>query len=173
MQDKLQALRIGVDDYLLKPFDEQELLARIANLLHNYTQRSAAVVDTTPETIAETEVEVETTPPNITDAGQQWLGKVEALVLEGIQNPGLSVEYLAKELDTSRSTFLRQLKRLTGLTPTQYIDEIRFSTARRLLENREVDSVKATAYSVGFTQVEHFSRMFHKRYGKYPSAYLI
>ncbi|MBK6947546.1 MAG: response regulator, partial [Haliscomenobacter sp.] len=37
--DKLKALRIGVDDYLLKPFDEEELLARIANLLRNRVHR--------------------------------------------------------------------------------------------------------------------------------------
>jgi DNA-binding response OmpR family regulator len=33
VRDKLRALRIGVDDYLTKPFDEEELLARIENLL--------------------------------------------------------------------------------------------------------------------------------------------
>jgi AraC-like DNA-binding protein len=73
----------------------------------------------------------------------------------------------------SRSTFQRLLKRLTGLTPGQYMDEIRFNAARRMLETKEVDSVKAAAYSVGFNQVEHFSRNFHKRFGKYPSAYLV
>ncbi|MBK9337871.1 MAG: response regulator [Lewinellaceae bacterium] len=41
-QDKLKALRIGVDDYLLKPFDEEELLVRIENLLRNAANRQAA-----------------------------------------------------------------------------------------------------------------------------------
>ncbi|MCB0632694.1 MAG: tetratricopeptide repeat protein, partial [Lewinella sp.] len=35
MKDKLKALRIGVDDYLLKPFVEEELISRIQNLLRN------------------------------------------------------------------------------------------------------------------------------------------
>ena len=35
LQDKLKALRIGVDAYLVKPFEEEELFARIENLLHN------------------------------------------------------------------------------------------------------------------------------------------
>ena len=35
MQDTLKALRVGVDDCLLKPFDEEELLARIENLIAN------------------------------------------------------------------------------------------------------------------------------------------
>ena len=37
--DKLKALRIGVDDYLTKPFEEEELLARVHNVLTNYTAR--------------------------------------------------------------------------------------------------------------------------------------
>ncbi|MBK9335630.1 MAG: response regulator [Lewinellaceae bacterium] len=39
LRDKLRALRIGVDDYLLKPFEEDELLARVENLLQNYSNR--------------------------------------------------------------------------------------------------------------------------------------
>lgn len=59
-----------------------------------------------------------------------------------------------------------------GLSLAQYLDEIRFSQARTLLETRTVQSVKAAAYEVGFTQVEHFSRNFRQRFGRYPSEYL-
>jgi DNA-binding response OmpR family regulator len=38
---KIRALRIGVDDYVTKPFQEEELLVRIANLLKNYDERRA------------------------------------------------------------------------------------------------------------------------------------
>jgi len=40
IRDKLKALRIGVDDYILKPFVEEELLARIENLLRHRAMRS-------------------------------------------------------------------------------------------------------------------------------------
>lgn len=175
MQDKLQALRIGVDDYLLKPFDEQELLARIDNLLANYALRNktAETEGSEPEIYTPDTIEPagDTT---VTPAGQQeWLQKLEALIIANMAQPGLNVDLLATEMALSRSTFQRLLKRLTGLTPGQYMDEIRFNAARRMLETKEVDSVKAAAYSVGFNQVEHFSRNFHKRFGKYPSAYLV
>ena len=32
IQDKLELLRLGIDDYITKPFNEKELLARIDNL---------------------------------------------------------------------------------------------------------------------------------------------
>ncbi|MFQ5447139.1 MAG: ATP-binding protein, partial [Saprospiraceae bacterium] len=53
ISDKLKALRIGVDDYLLKPFEEEELLVRIDNLLKNYQKRRQFVQpaeDLKPET---------------------------------------------------------------------------------------------------------------------------
>ena len=39
MADKLTALRIGVDDYLVKPFNEEELTLRIQYLLDNKENR--------------------------------------------------------------------------------------------------------------------------------------
>ena len=35
LKDKLKALRIGVDDYMTKPFEEEELMARVENLLRH------------------------------------------------------------------------------------------------------------------------------------------
>jgi DNA-binding response OmpR family regulator len=50
VRDKLRALSIGVDDYLLKPFDEEELLVRIENLLKNQAaRRSVAITEVEPE----------------------------------------------------------------------------------------------------------------------------
>ena len=49
-KDKLKALRIGVDDYLTKPFDEEELLVRIENLLDNQAVRKESVLAIEPET---------------------------------------------------------------------------------------------------------------------------
>ena len=43
---------------------------------------------------------------------------------------------LAHEFALSESTLLRQLKRLTGLSPIQYVQEVRLESARRLLESR-------------------------------------
>jgi len=39
-KDKLKALRIGVDDYILKPFQEEELIVRVSNLIKNISERT-------------------------------------------------------------------------------------------------------------------------------------
>ncbi len=164
LKDKLRALRTGVDDYLLKPFEEEELLVRVGNLLGNYRNRKPAETEDTEE-IAETP---ENSSQFSTD-DQTWLENLEAVVNRRLGDFNLTAEMLAEEMTVSRAVFFRQLKRLTGLTPAQYLDEARFQKARRLFEQRELLSVKAVAYNVGFRQVKHFSQNYKKRFGKLPS----
>ncbi|MCA0236408.1 MAG: response regulator [Bacteroidetes bacterium] len=161
LHDKLRALRIGVDDYLLKPFEEEELLARVSNLLQNAGRRSVPKENHSAEKDNE--------PMAFSADDLAWLEQFEQTVERRIPYHDLTADLLADDMAMSRSTLFRQLKRLTGLTPTEYVDEARFQKARLLLETRAVSSVKAAAYSVGLKQVKHFSLNYKKRFGKSPS----
>ncbi|MEM1320038.1 MAG: ATP-binding protein [Bacteroidota bacterium] len=163
-RDRLRALRIGVDDYLIKPFVEEELLARIENLLRNHQFRKLAQQQ--PE-------DAGPPPPSVSAIDQEWLLRLEQVIDNRLGQFGLTAEEVAHEMAVSRSQLFRQLKRLTGLTPAQYLIEARLNKARKLLENRHQPTVKAVAYEVGFRQAKHFSRQFKKRFGKLPSAYLV
>jgi len=160
VQDKLKALRIGVDDYLHKPFDEEELLVRIENLLKNQAARRST---------DETEAEVEAATPLLSQPDREWLEKFEGYVQQHYADDLLSVSGLASEFAMSESTLLRQLKRLTGLSPIQYLQEIRLDEARRLLESRRYDSIAQVASKVGYDDARSFSRSFRARFGKLPS----
>lgn len=163
MRDKLRALRTGVDDYLLKPFEEDELLARIDNLLRNYRNRMLLREDATKP------AQSAPSPVTISAEDRAWLERFELLLDKRLGDFNLTAEMLAEEMAMSRAPFFRHLKRLTGLTPAQYLDEARFQKARSLFETRQSNSVKAVAYKVGFRQVKHFSQNYKKRFGKLPS----
>ena len=167
IQDKLKALRIGVDDYILKPFEEEELLVRIANLLNNYRQRRefAAAEMTLPPEISEEAI-------SLTKSQTEWLEQLEALILREVQNDQLSVDWIADQLQLSRRQLLRRLKTLTGIVPKQYIQEVRLQEARRLLEAHLVKRVKAAAWAVSFRDERYFSKLFRERFGKSPSEFL-
>jgi signal transduction histidine kinase/DNA-binding response OmpR family regulator len=169
--DKLQALRIGVDDYLTKPFDEEELLARIENLLANSKSRQTLAVQPGPEADSPAQ-EAEAGGPFVSEPDRIWLETFETYVQANIANETLSVSFLAFEFAMSESTLLRQLKRLTGLSPMQYLQEIRLDKARRLLENRSYDSIAKVADKVGYSDARSFSRSFKQRFGKLPSDFL-
>ncbi len=167
MQDKLRALRIGVDDYLLKPFDEEELLTRIQNLLKRQQQRLAFAQQI--ETVTEVEDEGAAALAPLDAA---WLEKIETLVRSEVQNDLLSVNWLAENMFVSERQLQRRLKLLTGLSPNQYIREVRLQEARRLLETQEATSVKQAAYAVSFRDEKYFSQLFRERFGKAPSLFL-
>lgn len=164
VEDKLKALRIGVDDYLIKPFVEEELLVRIENLLKNSAARTVTPAN---------EVSLpETAVPLISQHDREWLEALEHYVKKRISSDLLSVGALAHEFAMSESTLLRQLKRLTGLSPVQYLQEIRLNEARRLLESGGEESVARIAFKVGYSEPRSFSRVFKQRFGKSPSEYM-
>jgi DNA-binding response OmpR family regulator len=159
-RDKLKALRIGVDDYLTKPFDEEELLARIENLLRNQAARQAAMAEEPAPANA---------APQLAAADREWLERFEAYVQQHLSSDIFSVPMLADAFAMSESTLLRQLKRLTGLTPMQYLLEMRLDQARHMLESGTYRSVGRVAAEVGYQDTRSFARSFKKRFGKLPS----
>ena len=166
--DKLRALRIGVDDYLIKPFEAEELLARVGNLINNYHNRKAITG------IAPGEYEGETLPEELSlePSDLAWLERLEQVVLASISDFDLNAENLAAKMYISRSQLFRRVKALTGLSVNDYVQEIRFNQARLLLEQKTYPTVKAVALSVGFRHINNFALNFKKRFGKSPASYL-
>lgn len=160
IQDKLRALRIGVDDYLLKPFEEEELQLRIENLLKNQQVRQQELTNENPQT-EEKAV--------FSEQDQEWLTFFEEYVEQNISSSLLNIPNLSHEFAMSESTLLRQLKRLTGLTPAKYLQEVRLNKARKKLERESNTSISQLAQEVGYADARSFSRSFKKRFGKLPS----
>lgn len=171
MQDKLKALRIGVDDYLTKPFVEEELVARVTNAIQNYRNRKAFIQNQTTVNTTESSIPAQE-KQQIASEDQAWLLALEKTVSESISNFDLTVEMIAEGMSTSRAQLFRRIKTLVGITPMEYIRQMRFNEARRLLETKKYSTVKAVSYSVGFKSERNFARNFKKRFGKYPSEYL-
>ncbi len=145
---------------MTKPFDEEELLARIENLLKNQAARLEAAAD---ESVAPLEG-----VPHLSQPEREWLEGFEAYRRKNLSSDLLSVSALAQTFAMSESTLLHQLKRLTGLSPIQYLQEMRLDEARHLLENRSYDSITKVASKVGYEDARSFSRSFKQRFGKSP-----
>jgi signal transduction histidine kinase/DNA-binding response OmpR family regulator len=176
MTDKLSALRIGVDDYLVKPFLEDELKVRIENLLKNSENRQVFLKEIQEKieltSLQEPSTTQEIIEPTMTMEDAEWLKSLEEIVNEQINNLNFNVNQLCFEMAVSSSQLYQKLKKLTGSTPKQYIDQIRYAKARKLLETQVYGSIKRVAYEVGFKDEKNFSRNFKKRFGAYPSTYL-
>ena len=163
VQDKLKALRIGVDDYLLKPFSEEELKVRIENLLNNYASRSFITLENNEELIPR---------PKFSQEDMKWLAIFEDYISTNYTQRILNIPQIAYDMTMSESSLLRKLKQLTGLSPARYLQEVRLEKAMSYLNNRTYNSVSKVAFEVGYSDSRTFSRNFKSRYGKSPSDYL-
>ena len=59
----------------------------------------------------------------------------------------------------------RKIKLETGLTPKEFITEVKLQKARSLLEGNYNISLKQLSLEVGFLHNSYFSKLFKKRYG--------
>lgn len=83
-------------------------------------------------------------------------------------SPGL--EQLRAALGYSRSTFYRNIKKLTGKSPHFFIREFRLKRALRLLHDRR-GNISKIATETGFKNPSHFARCFNETFGILPSRY--
>lgn len=162
-EDKLKGFRLGVDDYVTKPFSLPELQARIHNLLQNRTRREQWLAE---DAAVDEEAEAALAPE------EQLLKDTEKLVLDSLDDPQFSVTVMAKKLGYSSRHLSRVLGKLTGLSPVQFILELRLQKARQLLESRQFGTVSEVRYEIGIESASYFTKKFTERFGKNPRAYL-
>jgi len=96
-----------------------------------------------------------------------------ARIMERIRmNPGmkLTIDELAEQSNMTRSTFIRQFRRVCGRTPTEFRTHCRVVQARKLLcyTNMPLTSI---ALECGFCDCSHFIHTFSRREGMGPSDY--
>ncbi|MEQ9298014.1 MAG: response regulator [Cyclobacteriaceae bacterium] len=162
-EDRMQGLRLGVDDYITKPFDREELLIRMINVSANLEQRLSLANDPNKP---ETSSNVQETSLSLED--DKLIRKAENFVESKIDNSKLKVADIAYHLGVSERQLYRKLNTLTGLTPAQFLNEVRLQYARKLLINKKYQKVEPLATAVGFSSGAYFSKLYYERFGKRP-----
>ena len=164
---KLKALRIGVDDYLTKPFQEEELKARIENLLRNYSQRMGHF---SKNGQGQPAGQTEKAKPVIAQVDAEWLEEVEKAFQKTLNDSSLKLDWIATKLYISQRQLQRRLQQLTGLSPTQYLHEMRMAKAYDFLVEGKYATVKEVSFAVGIRDTKYFSKRFQERFGASPSV---
>lgn len=157
MTGKLESLSIGVNDYLVKPFNITELLYRIENLLEFSQQRKEALIELSEDTL-----------DNHVDS---IIPKLTLYIEQRIEDYKLNVDQLAPEVAMSRSTLYREIKKQTGFTAGAFLREIRLQKARQKLESGTNMRIGELSKSVGIQNTSYFNHLYHKRFGKWPAEY--
>ncbi len=160
-KDKFAGLQIGADDYLVKPFDSQELQLRVKNLIEQRRRLREKFMKTI--TVNPTEIAV-------SSADEVFLQKVIHIVEENMENSAFDTASFAKASALSRGHLNTKLKALTGLASHEFIRQIRLKRAAQLLK-KKAGNISEIAYQVGFNSPSHFSKAFKGTFGTLPSEY--
>jgi transcriptional regulator GlxA family with amidase domain len=134
-------------------------------LLRNYRERMALFSQKQQETAEN----IELPQPVIAAVDAQWLREVEQMFATYLADSRLNVEFAAGKMNLSERQFHRRLKQLTGLTPNQYLQEIRLQLAKKMLVEGRFATVKEVVFAVGFQDLRYFSELFEKHFGIKPS----
>jgi len=110
------------------------------------------------------------TAPDIESHDQRLLRKAQTIVENNMSNPLFGVEELAREIGMSRTNLHRKLKSISGVSPSEFIRNMRLKKASILLLNQS-NSISQVSFSVGFEDHSYFSKAFKKHYGVSPSEY--
>lgn len=166
---KIKGLRTGADDYLTKPFNTDELLARMDNLVetrrrlqqryrqqvteHHFAQNIAAATERSDF---------------LTAPDRDFLQRFVATVEQHLSDEHIGVEDFAQKMHLSRVQLHRKLKALTDQNVSDFVRDHRLDRAMAMLKNRE-GMVYEVASRVGFGSEKYFSRAFKDKFGVPPS----
>jgi YesN/AraC family two-component response regulator len=156
-RDTVAGLQSGADDYLTKPFDTSELIARVDGLIKSrklirQKLQSEFILIDDPET-----------------SSNSFVSKLRKEVLAHLTNAEFSIDLLAQSMAMSRRSLSRKCQEECQQTPGQFITEIRMKAALKLINDNKL-SLSEIAYGTGYESLSYFSRTFKKFYGKSPSA---
>ncbi len=162
VEHRIEGLESGADAYIPKPFKMKLLGVRIDKLIETreaLKNRFVTEAKITPEKVT------------LTSLDQSFLERAMKFMENNMGDENYWTEELASDMNTSRSTFFRKLKKLTGHAPRDFMRIVRLKRAAQLLEQNQL-TIAEIGYRVGFHDPGYFSKSFRKVYNQTPSQYV-
>lgn len=161
--DIIHATRIGIDDYITKPFNPEVLKAKIDNLILQRKQlkRIYSKLLTLKAPLTEEKQNSE----------NLFMQQVINLIEANLTNETFNVKTLASSLNMSQPTLYRRIKENRHLSVIEVIRNVRISKAASLLLMKKY-SVQEIAEMVGYNDYDTFRKHFIHKFSVSPSKYI-
>lgn len=160
-QDRIEGLKAGADAYLVKPFNTEELLTRVAKLL----EQRIMLRDKYAQTITQAPAVEDSIP-------DQFLSKVEQAIIAHIsKGEDITVTMVAEDLNITARQLHRKVTGLINQSPAALIRITRINYAKTIMASKPEMPLKSVAMVCGFTDYSHFAKVFRTVTGVSPTTW--
>jgi signal transduction histidine kinase/DNA-binding response OmpR family regulator len=162
LESRIEGFELGADEYLTKPFNTDEIKARVNNLIRQRELlREKFDLRITGGNAAEVRIK---------SGDELFVEKVKNIIENNLEDNHFDLSRLSEELHMSSEQLRRKLKAVTGLKPIEFIRKYRLQRAAEMLKQKN-GTVSKIAYQVGFESLSYFSKVFQEEYGISPSEF--
>ena len=158
----IEGLRCGVEAYIRKPFQAEELLTRIENIFENRRILKEKYMNIIRRNTSENKLE--------NDANLIFLQNVTNIIHSEINNTEMNSAFIADKMAMSISQLSRKLNGITGYSTISYVLQVKLNKAKKMLSDTNI-SITEVSDACGFYDASYFSRVFKKEFGLSPSQY--
>lgn len=101
---------------------------------------------------------------------EELVSQLMKAIEKNMDNTDYTVDQMASDVALSRSNLYRRTQSMLGITPNDFLRNVRLKHAAHLLSNTDMP-INQIALSVGFQSPRYFSQYFNKMFGVTPSEY--
>jgi signal transduction histidine kinase/ligand-binding sensor domain-containing protein/DNA-binding NarL/FixJ family response regulator len=161
INDQIDGFESGAEAYVLKPFNSRYLKAVVFSLIKQRQLLSERLV---------TRKDISPGKIKITTKDEEFLAKLLKIIDDNYSDPEFNVEKMVDVSNFGRTVFYNKIKGLTGLSPVEFLRQMRLKIASQLLESSDYN-ISEIAYMTGFNDDKYFRRCFRTLYGATPTEY--
>ncbi len=161
IENRIEGLEMGADDYLTKPFNAREIKIRVKNLIEERKKLRK---------LFNKKIEINPSEVTVNSVDKEFIDSVLQLLEDQFDNPDFGVPEMQKELAVSKTQLHRKLKSLTDQPPGELLRNFRLKRAAQLL-SQNGHNISEIAYMVGFNSLSYFTTCFKELYGVSPTSY--
>lgn len=158
-----QALKIGVEDYVLKPVSKQDVYQVVATLIKKIE------VEGTIKEVYKTIQSTKKLDDGVMDS-QGYKEQIDQFITENLSNEDLTLTLLGDYLGLSVSYLSSLFKKLYGIPFSDYVLHQRIEKSKLLLLSTSLKNYEI-AEQVGITDANYFSTLFRKHVGDSPNKF--
>lgn len=158
---KIEGLESGAIEYINKPFNTNELILKINNII---TSTEHIISKFKQEVLSSPEINIERTQDEI------FLEKLVSVINSKLENPNFKMEELVDAFNMSYSALFRKCQALTNESLVDLVRQLRLKKAAIVIAKYGYN-ISDAAYVSGFNDPKYFSKCFKKHFGITPNTF--